>query len=217
MAEAEDQEITGALAKLAEQDAEAASDAEAALEWIAWEQRLSLVTQERIQTFCWYELPMKWLTTLDHKVRVAGAVARALDLLGLPRYAAICRSDATRGILGAYEASTEEGKAAFRRAAAASGIQPPDLPEFEWGAAMGPEEASAGEEGFRESRTGEPPGEQDVGWALHHTINLCLALGLLAVGGDWADRSYELTGAGKATALEALRARATGPRTLAWT
>jgi hypothetical protein len=111
MAEAEDQEITGALAKLAEQDAEAASDAEAALEWIAGEQGLRLVTQERIQTFCWYELPMKWLTTLDHKVRVAGAVARALDLLGLPRYAAICRSDATRGILGAYEASTEEGKA----------------------------------------------------------------------------------------------------------
>ena len=443
MAEAEDQEITGALAKLAEQDAEAASDAEAALEWIAGEQGLRLVTQERIQTFCWYALPMKWLTTLDHKVRVAGAVARTLDLLGLPRYAAICRSDATRGILGAYEASTEEGKAAFRRAAAASGIQPPDLPEFEWGAAMGLEEASAwsstaeflelavaggdlvpgargwktrqqelvrrhlntpraelmgqtlaqlvlteraetwvnlrrsgtrrkilaaianrllhpaqlpadaaddplprlrwllgeldggialtqagnlsqkfvqqaadrfgwdfarpprteddlydlhqlrrlaqrlrlarragrtltltaagrclatdpgrlwrataaglldgndfsvfagelflalllgtgpvpyekikaavgqaaGEEGFRESRTGEPPGEQDVGWALHHTINLCRALGLLAVGGDWADRSYELTGAGKATALEALRARATGPRTLAW-
>src|SRR5260221_4393032 len=64
MAEAEDQEITGALAKLAEQDAEAASDAEAALEWIAGEQGLRLVTQERIQTFCWYELPMKWLTTL---------------------------------------------------------------------------------------------------------------------------------------------------------
>src|SRR5258708_4055483 len=64
MAEAEDQGITGALAKLAEQDAEAVSDAEAALEWIAGEQGLRLVTQERIQTFCWYELPMKWLTTL---------------------------------------------------------------------------------------------------------------------------------------------------------
>jgi hypothetical protein len=75
---------------------------------------------------------------------------------------------------------------------------------------------AAGEEGFRESRTSEPPGEQDVGWVLHHTINLCRALGLLAVGGDWADRSYELTGAGKATALEALRARATGPRTVAF-
>jgi hypothetical protein len=32
------------------------------------------------------------------------------------------------------------GKAAFRRAAA-SGITPPDLPELEWGAVMGLEEA----------------------------------------------------------------------------
>ncbi|HEV2243034.1 MAG TPA: hypothetical protein VGR98_18475, partial [Streptosporangiaceae bacterium] len=103
MAEAEDREITAALATLAAQDAGAADDARAALEWIAGEQGLSLVTQERIQTFCWYELPVKWPTGLDDKVRVAGALARALDLLGLPRYAAICWSDTTRGILDAYE------------------------------------------------------------------------------------------------------------------
>jgi hypothetical protein len=443
MAEAEEQEITAALAKLAARDAGAADDARAALEWIAGEQGLRLVTQERIQTFCWYELSVKWLTSLDDKVRVTGALAWALDLLGLPRYAAICRSDTTRGILDAHEASIEEGKAAFRRAAAASGILPPDLPEFEWGTAMGLEEASAwssaaeflelaivggdldpgargwktrqqelvrghlstprvdlvgqtladlilteraetwvnlrrsdtrrqilaavanrllhpaqlpaeaaadplprlrwlvgeldggialtqagnlsqkfvqqaadrfgwdfdrpprteddlydlhrlrrlaqrlrlarragrtltltangrrlaanperlwraaaaglldgndftvfagelflalllgtgpvpyekikatvrraaGEEGFRESRTGEPPGEQDVSWAIHDTINLCRALGLLAAGGDWRDRSHQLTGVGQATALEALRARATGPRTIPW-
>jgi len=40
------------------------------------------------------------------------------------------------------------------------------------------------------------------------------ALGLLALGSDWPDRRYELTLAGTATAREALRARATGPRTL---
>jgi hypothetical protein len=443
MAEAEGQEIAAALARLAAQDAGAADDAQAALEWIAGEQGLSLVTQDRIQTFCWYELPVKWLTSLDDKVRVTGALARALDLLGLSRYAAICRSGTTREILNAYEASLEEGKAAFRRAAAASGILPPDLPEFEWGAAIAVQEASAwsataeflelavvgselvpgargwktrqqelvrrylstpqaelmgqtlaqlilteraetwvnlrcsdtrrqilaavanrllhpaqlpaeaaadplhrlswllgeldggialtqtgnlsqkfvqqaaarfgwdftrlprtedelydlhllrqfaqrlrlvrragraltltaagrrlaadpqrlwraaaaglldgndfsvfagelflalllgtgpvpgeeikaavgravGEEGFRESRTGESPGEQDIGWAIIHTNILCRALGLLTVGGDWADRSYELTGVGQATALEALRARATGPRTIPW-
>jgi hypothetical protein len=443
MAEAEDQEITATLAKLAAQDAGAADDAGAALKWIAGEQGLRLVTQERIQTFCWYELPVKWLTSLDDKVRITGALARALDLLGLPRYAAICRSDTTRSILDAYEASIEKGKAAFRHAAAASGILPPDLPEFEWGAAMGFEEASArsstaeflelavvggdlvpgargwktrqqelvrrrlntpraelmgqtlaqlilteraetwvnvrcsdtrrqilaavanrllhpaqlpsaaaadplprlswllgeldagialtqtgnlsqkfvqqaadrfgwdfarpprtedelydlhqlrhlvqrlrlarragrtltltatgrrlaadperlwraaaaglldgddfsvftgelflalllgtgpvpgeeikatvgravGEEGFRESRTGESPGDQDIGWAIIRTNILCRALGLLAVGGDWVDRSYQLTGVGQATALEALRARATGPRTIPW-
>ncbi|MGD0064272.1 MAG: hypothetical protein ABSB76_12625 [Streptosporangiaceae bacterium] len=37
-----------------------------------------------------------------------------------------------------------------------------------------------------------------------------------AVGGDRRDRSYELTGTGQATALAALQARATGPRTVPW-
>jgi len=379
---------------------------------------------------------------LDEKLRVVSALAEALDLLQLPRYAAICRSGATGEILTAYEVSAAGGKAAFRRAAA-SGITPPDLPEFEWGAVMGWEEASArsstasflevavasgdlvpgrsgwktgqqelerahlnvpqagllgqtlaqvilteraetwlnarrsetrrrilaaianrllqpaeppavapadpllplgwlldqldggialtqtgnlsrkfvqqsadrfgwdfpglprtendlfdlhqvrrfaqdlglarrsgriltltakgrrlladpgsvwraaaaallgddnfavfagelflallldadsvpdtqikatvgqavAEEGFRDSRTGEPPDEHQISWALHETSNLCRALGLLAVGGDWHDRSYGLTGTGQATALAALRARATGPRTIPW-
>ncbi|HLN68105.1 MAG TPA: hypothetical protein VK280_12600 [Streptosporangiaceae bacterium] len=77
-------------------------------------------------------------------------------------------------------------------------------------------EQAVTEEGFRDSRTGEPPDEHDIGWAVHETSNLCLALGLLAVGGDWRDRSYGLTSTGQATALAALRARATGPRTIPW-
>ena len=48
-------------------------------------------------------------------------------------YAAICRSGTTVEVLRAYETSLAHGKAAFRRAAAASGIMPPDLPDFEWG------------------------------------------------------------------------------------
>jgi hypothetical protein len=57
MAEDENQEIVTALAKLAEENAGAADDAGAALEWIAGDQGLALVTQERVQNFCWYELP----------------------------------------------------------------------------------------------------------------------------------------------------------------
>jgi hypothetical protein len=72
------------------------------------------------------------------------------------------------------------------------------------------------EEGFRETRSYEPPDEHDISRAVHETSNLCRALGLLAVGGDWRDRSYGLTGTGQSTALEALRARATGPRTIPW-
>ena len=44
----ENPEIASALAKLAEQDAAAAEDARAALEWIAGDQGLALITPERI-------------------------------------------------------------------------------------------------------------------------------------------------------------------------
>jgi hypothetical protein len=443
MAEDEDPEIAAVLAKLAGQDTKAAEDARAALEWIAGDQGRALITQQRIQNFCWYDLPVKWLVDPDDKLRVVAALARALDLLQLPRYAAICQSGTTREVLTAYETSTARGKGAFRRAATASGIMPPDLPDFQWGPAMGLEEASAwsstaeflevavasgdlvpgrrgwkarqqelvrahlnvpqasllgqtlaqviltertetwvnarrsetrrrllaaianrllhpavlpavtavdplpplrwlldelaggvaltqtgnlnrkfvqdnadrfgwdysrpprteddlydlyqlrhfaqdlglarrsgrklmltakgrgqlaapdslwravadgllggngftvyvgelflalllgagsvpdrqitatvgqaaAEEGFRETRTFEPPDEHDISRAIHETSNLCRALGLLASGGDWRDRSYGLTDTGKATALEALRARATGPRTIPW-
>ena len=443
MAEDEDPQIALVLAKLAGQDEAAAEDARAALEWIAGDQGLALITQQRIQNFCWYELPVKWFVDLDDRLRVVAALAQALDLLQLPRYAAICRSGTTREVLSAYETSLAHGKAAFRRAATASGVMPPDLPDYQWGPAMGWEEASAwsstaeflevavaggdlvpgrrgwkarqqelvrahlnvpqagllgqtlaqvilteraetwinarrsetrrgilaaianrllhpaelpapaaadplpplrwlldqldggialtqtgnlnrkfvqdnadrfgwdfpnpprtedelydlyqlrhfaqdlglarrsgrkltltakgrrllahpgslwhaaaagllgdngffvyagelflallldadsvpdrqiratvgqaaAEEGFRETRTLEPPDEHDVGRAIHETSNLCRALGLLASDGDWRDRSYGLTGTGKSTALEALRARATGPHTVPW-
>ena len=45
MAESDDQEIAAALAKLAEQDAAAADEARAALEWIAGEPGLASITQ----------------------------------------------------------------------------------------------------------------------------------------------------------------------------
>jgi hypothetical protein len=386
---------------------------------------------------------MKWMTDLDDKLMTVEALARAFDLLGLSRYSAICRSEATGEILRAYEESIEDGRAAFRRAHAASGIQPPDLPEFRWGPVMGFQEASAysstagflelavaggdlatgargwksrqqelvrthlniqrtellgqtlgqailteridtwvnarrsetrrkllaaiadrllhppplpaettdgsfaplpwlmqqlaegvaltqtgnlnqrfvqgaaeqfgwdfsrpprteddlfdlhqlrhlsqrlglarrsgrklgltskgrallgepealwrtvaqgllggdgfsvfsgemflalvvdvdampeadinatvsqavAEEGFRDARTGAPPEDRVVSWGIHDTSNLCRALGVLSTGGDWRDRSYGLTDVGKAMALEALRGRATGPRTTPW-
>jgi hypothetical protein len=136
-------EISAALTKLAELDASSAGDAEAALRWIAGEEGLAAITQEGVQTFCWYQLPMKWLDSEDKKLQVVGALADAFDLLQLPRYAAICRSPTTHDILRAYEQRPGLGKAAFRRAAAASGIIPPDLPEFRWGAVMGVQEATA--------------------------------------------------------------------------
>jgi hypothetical protein len=74
---------------------------------------------------------------------------------------------------------------------------------------------AATEEGFRLARTGTPPSGREVSWALAETTNLLRALGLLSVGAGWHDRRIGLTESGKATALEALRARATGPRSRA--
>ena len=137
------EEITAAVLLLAAEDAEAAEDAGAALEWICGEQGLAVLTQERIQDFCWYELPVKWMSGQEDPERVTAALARALDLLGLSRYAGICRSQTTREVLAAYQAGTRDGLAAFRRASAASGISPPDLPDFTWGEVMGWQEAAA--------------------------------------------------------------------------
>ena len=82
-----------------------AGNSEAALEWITGELGLAAITQEHVQNFCWYQLPMKWLISHDEKLRVAAALGEVLDLLQMPRYASICRSQATREILGAYEES----------------------------------------------------------------------------------------------------------------
>jgi hypothetical protein len=60
------------------------------------EQRLALITQQRIQDFCWYQLPVKWLIGIEGKLRVAEGLAQVLDLLQLLRHAAICRSQTTR-------------------------------------------------------------------------------------------------------------------------
>lgn len=139
----EDRVIAEALAKLEAEDPEVARDAEAALGSLTWGKGLSVITQERLQHFLWYGLPMKWLTDADHHRRIVAALARAFDLLDLARYAALCRSNATAEVLDAYERSDSEGKKALLRADAASGIRPSDIDELEWGTVMGLEESAA--------------------------------------------------------------------------
>ncbi|MGE3834533.1 MAG: hypothetical protein AB7H43_07085 [Acidimicrobiia bacterium] len=143
MADDEDPVIADAIAKLEAEDAGAARDAEAALDWLTAGEGLELLTQERLQHFLWYGLPMKWLTDSDHHRRVVDALARAFDLLGVPRYAALCRSETTAVVLDAYERSHAEGKSAFRKADLASGIRPPDIDELDWGSVMGMVESDA--------------------------------------------------------------------------
>lgn len=136
-------EIEGALAQLASRDPRTADDAGAALDWLVGDLGLGALSQEGLQTFLWYGLPMKWMADGGRHRQVAAALAEVLDLLGMARYAAICRSPATAEILAAYERRTGEGKKAMRRAAAASGIDPPGLDEFAWGPIMGSVESAA--------------------------------------------------------------------------
>lgn len=436
--------IGAALLELSLQDEDAAAYAQEALGSLTGGQGVETITQDRLQRFLWYELPYKWGLPADEAQEVAASLGRVLDLLDLPRYAAICRSAVTANLLERYGEGERQGLAAFRQAEAASGIHPPDLPELQWGEFMGVYEASAftataellelavasgelvpggrgwkgrqqqlvrahlatprddlmgqtllgavltervewwlgggrsqtrerilaplanrllrplapppsvtdpcppllrwllerlddgvpltqtgnlgrsfvqgaaarfgwplrkppmkeadlydlsllrsfaqrrlglarkeghrlvltskgrkllgdaeglwrtvaahllgddpftafggeivlallansdsqtsenlkdavgfaaAEEGFRDSRTGNPAGERAVAWAVHDVVNLCRSLGLLSVGGDWADRRYGLTELGKATDFEALRARAVRPRSVIW-
>jgi hypothetical protein len=72
--------IEAVLAELATRDRVAAGNAEAALEWMVGEQGLALLSQERVQDFCWYDLPLKWMNDLHEKLEVADALAQALEM-----------------------------------------------------------------------------------------------------------------------------------------
>ena len=91
----------------------------------------------------WYGFPMKWLMPDEDRPPVVAAVADFFDVLGRPTYAGWCRSDTTRKVHAAYRRSDTEGKRAYRKALAASGVEPVDIDEFAWGSFFGPEESAA--------------------------------------------------------------------------
>lgn len=189
MADDENPAVADAIAKLETEDVGAARDAEAALDWLTAGEGLEVLTQERLQHFLWYGLPMKWLTDTDHHRRVVDALARAFDLLGLQRYGALCRSETTAAVLDAYERSDTEGKKAFHKADLASGIRPPDLGELEWGSVMGMTESDA------LSSTAE-------------LLELAVASGELVPGArGWKQRQQELVRAHLTTVRIELRGR----------
>jgi hypothetical protein len=135
--------VVGALARLRAEDERVAADAEAAFGSLTWGKGPEVIALGDVQRFLWYELPRKWMTDLDGKLHLASSLGRLFDLIGLPRYAAVCRSQQTARILVAYERDSRDGFRAFREAEERSGIAPPDLPELTWGPVMGVQEASA--------------------------------------------------------------------------
>ena len=93
--------VAGALERLRAEDERLGGDAEAALNSLTWDEGLETIIQYGLQAFLWYELPRKWMTDLEGRRHLAMALGRVLDLVGLPRYAAICRSPETDAVLAA--------------------------------------------------------------------------------------------------------------------
>ena len=268
----ENPEIAAALAKLAEQDAAAAEDARAALEWIAGERgetrrRILAAIANRLLHSA--ELPaetaadplprLRWLLgQLNHGIALTQAgnlnqkfVQQSADRFGwdfsrpprteddlfdlhqlrhLAQRLGLARRSGRMLMLTAKgrRLLTDPGQLWCAVAAGLPGgndfsvyagelflallLDADSVPYSEIKVTVG---QAVAEEGFRESRTGERPDEQDIGRAVHATSNMCRALGPMVTGSDWLDHSYGLTGTGKATALQALRARACGVPELA--
>ena len=129
-----DKRADAALRKFDERDAE---HARAAIEWLTGGDSLDTITLYNLAHFLWYSLPVKWLTDLDEKVRVATALGEVFRLLDRSKYAELCHSAETRRILAAYERDLATGKAAYRKAMDNVGVQPPDVPGvLAWGTVM---------------------------------------------------------------------------------
>lgn len=77
---------------------------------------------------------------------------------------------------------------------------------------------AAAEMGWRTQRGQDRdiPGERDVSWAFADTRALLELFGMLDEHGDWRDRRWALTSAGRATMLAILRSEAAGPRSRPW-
>ena len=121
--------VDQALAQLTRDDPAAAQDAGALYDALTWGEGAETITQHGLQGLLWYELPGKFVGG-PRKLEMALALGRLLESAGMARYAAICRSQETAGILAAWERGDRDGFAALERAMDRSGIEPPDLADF---------------------------------------------------------------------------------------
>ena len=132
-----------ALATLARAEPELVEDARAAWESLTGGQGPEVLTQWRLQQFCWDRLVRMMPADPNQRWQAAQALAALLDALEMPRYASIARGDTTRQILLTGEQAPDRGRTLVRRAMQRSGIEPPDTELLTWGAITGPAEAHA--------------------------------------------------------------------------
>src|SRR5579884_2463234 len=134
---------------MGEHDPDGARAAESALSWIGWEGEGPLLLRRYdVQLFVWYTLPRKFLTSLEHKLEAADALARTLERLGdrAAGYAEVCRAPETEELLRAWEAEDPSARNRLRELVDGSGIEPPDTELLRWGEVMGLDEARVHEQ-----------------------------------------------------------------------
>jgi hypothetical protein len=147
--ELSERELRDAIAVMGEWDHEGSQAAEAVLEWLGWQGEGPMhLRRYDVQRFVWYELPRKFLTSLDHKREVAEALASTLERVGgrASGYAEVCRSEQTTRLLEAWEAENPGAWKDLRALLERSGIEPPDSDLLTWGDVMGFEESCAHEQ-----------------------------------------------------------------------
>lgn len=174
-----DGQVAAALAELEATDEAAARNAAAALGALTQDAGLETITQHRLQTVLWDEIPRTWRIATNEQLAVADALGQLFELLDLPRYAGVCRSADTAAVLAAWSHDETSGLRAYRRADERSGVAPPDLGThtnpFVWGSVQGADEARA----FH---------------ATAAALELSLAVGDLVPGSrGWRTRQRELT------------------------
>ena len=169
-------DVDAAIGRVGERDAELAREAADVFESLTWGEGPQALRQAGVQDWLWYVVPTKYFTDeVGYMIRLAGAAAVLFDELGLHRYAEICRSDTTRGVHAAFDESDAAGRTAMRKAMKASGLEPPDLDDFEWGEVMGLAESTARS-------------------AVEDALETAIASGWLVVGGrGWRRRQAEIT------------------------
>ncbi|MEZ5282562.1 MAG: hypothetical protein R2770_19060 [Acidimicrobiales bacterium] len=130
-------DLEDALERMYERDPEGAHRAEQDFDSMSGGEGPWMVRQWNLQEWLWDQLTTKVLTyEPDYKTLAAAALAELFDELGLDRYAAICRSEATAEVHAAFGRSNRAGYSAMRKALAASGIEPTDTDTFAWGSVM---------------------------------------------------------------------------------
>jgi hypothetical protein len=141
--------VAASPGRLRAKDERMAGDAEAALGSLTWDQEAAGHYPARAAGVPVARAAAQGADGSGGKLHIAASLGRLLELVGLPRYAAICRGPRTAALLQAYEGGGREllGPAGRRSALAWTCRTLPDLPGprlwFARGPVMGEREADA--------------------------------------------------------------------------